>query len=106
MSFSALAVRRVRRYAPHLPTVMLLELLPPGLRSGRLPFGAAIGGPSIGLVRAHPDLVHRLHARGRPVYVWTVNEPADLDLVRALGVTGVITDRPGFARRHLYGDAR
>ena len=101
MSFSALAVRRVRRYAPRLPVVTLLIYLPPGMRGGRLPFGSSIGGPSIWLVRGHPELVHRLHARGHQVYVWTVNEPADLDLVHSLGVAGIITDRPAFARRHL-----
>ena len=103
MSFSALAVRRIRRYAPRLPTVMLLEFVPPGLRTGRLPFGATLGGPSMGLVRAHPELVRRLHVRGHQVYVWTVNEPDDLDLVHSLGVEGIITDRPDFARRHLEG---
>lgn len=101
MSFSALAVRRIRRLAPGLPTVMLLELLPAGLRGGRLPFGSGIGGPGIRLVRAHPELVRRLHARGHQVYVWTVNDPADLDLVIELGVEGIITDRPGFVRRRL-----
>jgi glycerophosphoryl diester phosphodiesterase len=101
MSFSALAVRRIRRLAPGLPTVMLLELLPAGLRGGRLPFGSGIGGPGIRLLRAHPELVRRLHARGHQVYVWTVNDAADLDLVIELGVEGIITDRPGFVRRRL-----
>jgi glycerophosphoryl diester phosphodiesterase len=101
MSFSAFAVRRMRRLAPGLPTVMLLELLPAGLRGGRLPFGSGIGGPGIRLVRAHPELVRRLHARGHQVYVWTVNDEADLDLVIELGVEGIITDRPGFVRRRL-----
>jgi glycerophosphoryl diester phosphodiesterase len=82
---------------------MLMEFVPPGLRGGRLPFGATLGGPSMGLVRAHPELVRRLHARGYQVYVWTVNEPSDLALVRELGVAGVITDRPDFVRRQLDG---
>lgn len=95
MSFSALALRRVRRLAPDLPTVLLLlELLPPGLPLGRLPFGAWIAGPSIGLVRSRPRLVPALRAAGYPVYVWTVNEPADLALVRQQGVDAVITDHP------------
>ena len=101
MSFSALAVRRMRRLAPRLPTVLLLELAHPLVRGGRLPFGASIGGPGIALLRSHPGLVARLHARGYPVYVWTVNTPADLELVLRLGVCGIITDRPGFVRSHL-----
>jgi len=101
MSFSPLAIRRVRQIAPVLPTVMLMEYLPPGLRKGRLPFGAQLGGPGIGLVRAFPEIVERLHAQGRGVYVWTVNEPNDVDLVFELGVDGVITDRPGEVRVRL-----
>jgi glycerophosphoryl diester phosphodiesterase len=102
MSFSALALRRVRRLAPALPTVLLLlELLPPGLRLGRLPFGTRIAGPSIGLVRARPGLVTTLRAAGNQVYVWTVNEPADLDLAIGQEVDAIITDRPAEARAHL-----
>ena len=101
MSFSALAIRRMGRLAPRLPTVMLLELLPAGLRGGRLPFGAGIGGPGVRLVRAHPYLVRRLHERGHQVYVWTVNDPADVDLMIELGVEGIITDRPRYVLRRL-----
>jgi glycerophosphoryl diester phosphodiesterase len=101
MSFSTMAIRRVRRLAPRLPTVMLMELLPAGLRGGRLPFGSGIGGPGVRLLRAHPELAHRLHERGHQVYVWTVNRSADLDMAIELGVEGVITDRPGFVLRRL-----
>jgi glycerophosphoryl diester phosphodiesterase len=101
MSFSALAVRRIRRLAPDVPTVMLMDLLPAGLRGGRLPFGSRIGGPGVRLMQAHPEVIRRLHARGHQVYVWTVNELADLDLAVELGVDGVITDRPGHMRRRL-----
>jgi glycerophosphoryl diester phosphodiesterase len=94
MSFSALAIRRVRRLAPALPTVLLLELVPPGLRLGRLPFGTRIAGPSIELVRSRPGLVTTLRAAGNQVYVWTVNEPADLELALRQQVDAVITDRP------------
>ncbi|MEV4627659.1 glycerophosphodiester phosphodiesterase family protein [Micromonospora sp. NPDC049523] len=94
MSFSPLAVRRIRELAPQLPTVLLLEVLPPWMRLGRLPFGAQIAGPGIGLLRARPRLVPALRAAGNRVYVWTVNEPDDLDLVLDSGVDGIITDRP------------
>jgi glycerophosphoryl diester phosphodiesterase len=103
MSFSPLAVRRVRELAPTLPTVQLLEVLPRWMHLGRLPFGARIAGPGIGLVRARPRLVPALRAMGHEVYVWTVNEPADVDLVLKLGVDGIITDRPGLVLDHLAG---
>lgn len=101
MSFSPFAVRRVRRLAPQIPTVMLMELLPPGLRGGVLPFGTRIGGPGVQLLRSHPELADRLHRRGHEMYVWTVNEPAEVDLVAGLGVEGIITDRPAYVMSRL-----
>jgi glycerophosphoryl diester phosphodiesterase len=105
MSFSPLALRRVRELTPAVSTVMLMEVLPPGLRTGRLPFGSRIGGPGIRLLRVHPELATRLHANGHQVYVWTVNEPPDVDLVLRLGVEAVITDRPGYMLGRI-ADAR
>ncbi|HET9518782.1 MAG TPA: glycerophosphodiester phosphodiesterase family protein [Actinoplanes sp.] len=101
MSFSALAVRRIGQLAPRLPTAYLLEILPPGVGRGRLPFGATIAGPGIGLVRARPGLLPALRAAGHQTYVWTVNDASDLDLVVRQGVDGVITDRPRFVLDRL-----
>ncbi len=100
MSFSPLALRHLRALAPTLPTVLLLEYLPRGLPLGRLPFGARLAGPGISLVRQRPALVQRLHARGYGVYVWTVNELADIDLVLRLGVDGIISDQPADVLAH------
>jgi glycerophosphoryl diester phosphodiesterase len=96
MSFAALALRRIRVLAPALPTVYLLEILPPGVGRGRLPFGARIAGPGIGLARSRPSLIPVLRAAGHQTYVWTVNAEPDLDVVLAQQVDGVITDRPRF----------
>jgi glycerophosphoryl diester phosphodiesterase len=94
MSFAPVALRRVRLLAPLLPTVQLFQRVPVLRRDGSLPAAAEIAGPGIHIVRAHPRYVDRVHAGGHQVYVWTVNEPADIDLALALGVDGVITDRP------------
>lgn len=94
MSFSPLALRTVHALTPALPTALLLEVLPRGLRPGWLPFGTRIAGPSIGLVRARPGLVEAMRAAGNRVYVWTVNAPEDVSLVTSYGVDGIITDRP------------
>jgi glycerophosphoryl diester phosphodiesterase len=101
MSFSPLAVRRIRELAPDLPTALLLEVLPPGLRPARLPFGARIAAPRFHLMRTRPQLVPALKAGGNQVYVWTINEADDVDLAVELGVDGIITDRPGFVLRRL-----
>ena len=100
MSFSPLAVRRVHQ-APAIPTAYLLEIPPPGVGRGRLPFGARIAGPGVGLVRARPGLIPAIRAAGHQAYVWTVNDAADLDLVLEHKVEGVITDRPRFVLDRL-----
>lgn len=38
---------------------------------------------------------------GLGLYVWTVNDPAEAARLKALGVQGVTTDRPGFLRDEL-----
>jgi glycerophosphoryl diester phosphodiesterase len=101
MSFAALALRRLRALTPGVPTVYLLEILPPGVGRGRLPFGARIGAPGIGLVRSRPALISTLQAAGNEVYVWTVNQEFDLELVLALQADGIITDRPQFVLDRL-----
>ena len=95
MSFSWVALRRVRRLAPELKLVYLMDS-PLSWASAR-PFAEAdwIAGPGIELVRKHPDLVRRIRRTGTAVHVWTVNDEADLDLCSDLGVAAVITDRPG-----------
>jgi glycerophosphoryl diester phosphodiesterase len=103
MSFSAVALNRLKRLAPDLEVVLLIDrhfswhvatsLLEPGW----------IAGPGIDLIRDSPGLGRRLRDRSRRIHVWTVNEPADLDLCVAMGVEAVITDDPRQALDHLDG---
>jgi len=104
MSFATTALRRVRLLAPDVPTVKLLERLKPQRKTGRMPAGVPIAGPDLELLRVFPDFVRRAHAQGHPVFVWTVNEPADVEFVLDLGVDTIITDRPHDVRALL--DAR
>jgi glycerophosphoryl diester phosphodiesterase len=94
MSFAWTSLRRVREWAPEVPTVYLMERVPLRYRDGSLPVGGRIAGPSIDIVRAHPSYVRRAHRAGHPVHVWVVNDPEDLRLCHDLGVDAVITDRP------------
>ncbi|WP_282956631.1 glycerophosphodiester phosphodiesterase family protein, partial [Streptomyces albus] len=75
MSFSARSLQRIRTAAPHIPTVFLMQFLLPRHRDGRLPNGVRVAGPSIRLLRAHPEYVARAHRAGNEVHVWTVDEP-------------------------------
>jgi glycerophosphoryl diester phosphodiesterase len=101
MSFSPLAIRVLGQLAPTLPTALLLDVLPPRVRLQRLPFGAAVAAPSVGLLRSRPGLLRTLRAAGHQVYVWTVNDPVDLERVVAGGANGVITDYPARALARL-----
>ncbi|WP_055546093.1 glycerophosphodiester phosphodiesterase [Streptomyces sp. NBRC 110028] len=94
MSFSARSLHRVRLAAPAIPTVYLMQFVLPRHRDGQLPPGVRIAGPSIRIVRNHPAYVTRLQRAGHRVHVWTVDEPADVELCVRLGVDALITNRP------------
>jgi len=101
MSFSSRAVRRVRRYAPRLPTVLLLHRLSRARRDGSLPPWADIAGPGVHLLRQDPGYVQRAAAHGHPTYCWTVDESEDVALCRRLGVRYLATNTPAATRLRL-----
>ena len=103
MSFAPTALRRIRLLAPSVPTVLLLERLLPARRIGDLPTGTCIAGPGLEVLRAHPRYVERAHRHGNQVYVWTVDEPADIAYVLDLQVDAVISNNPGLALKVLAG---
>ncbi|KUL40376.1 glycerophosphodiester phosphodiesterase [Streptomyces sp. NRRL F-4489] len=104
MSFSARSLHRVRAAAPDIPGVYLMQFLTPRHRDGRLPPGVRIAGPGVRILRAHPEYVARAHRAGHQVHVWTVNDPADVELCRELGVDAIITNRPKQVRSQLGVD--
>jgi glycerophosphoryl diester phosphodiesterase len=101
MSFSWVALRRVRRLAPEIPLVFLMDSPLDWARSR--PFADAdwIAGPGIELLRKHPELISKIRRTGTELHVWTVNKRADLDLCLEQGVSAVITDKPGLMRGYL-----
>jgi glycerophosphoryl diester phosphodiesterase len=101
MSFSWMSLRRCLELAPTLQTVYLMDRVPLRFRDGSLPLGASAAGPSIEIIRAHPEYVAKVHRTGNQVHVWTVNNPVDVELCAALGVDAVITDKPGNTLRQL-----
>lgn len=101
MSFSRSAVRRVHRLAPSVPAVYLMDGIPRRMLGGVLPQGASIAGPSIEDVRRYPEFVSHVQSHGGRVHVWTVDEPADVELCVELGVDAIITNRPGSVLRQL-----
>jgi glycerophosphoryl diester phosphodiesterase len=95
MSFSQLAVQRMRQLCPDVPAVFLMEeSVPFRFRDGSLPKGVQTVGLDIRIVRRHPETVARQHRQGHEVYVWTVDSPDDIARCLDLRVDGVITNHP------------
>ncbi len=101
MSFSSRAVRRVRGHTATLPTVLLQENLSLARWDGTLPPHADYTGPGVHILRNDPDYVERARSLGHETYVWTVDDPADVDLCAKLGVRFLATNSPATTRSLL-----
>jgi glycerophosphoryl diester phosphodiesterase len=101
MSFSQLAVRRMADLAPGIPTVQLIGKRLRPVRRELLQGNATAVGPGISLLRSDHEFVADAHKAGKQVHVWTVNDGADMDLARDLGVDTIITDHPEELLRRL-----
>ena len=95
MSFSAMAVRRMASLGPELPLVLLVSAQQPlPMRATRLVAGAGTAGLDLALVRERPELVAERHEAGNEVWVWTVDDEADMRLCTQLEVDAIISNRP------------
>jgi glycerophosphoryl diester phosphodiesterase len=101
MSFSWIALRRVRRLAPDLRLVFLMDGPTDWIRVRPFADEDWIAGPGIKLLRKHPEMIERIRESGTDVHVWTVNKTSDIDLCRDFGVSAVITDKPGATLTYL-----
>ena len=103
-SFNPFVVRAVKRLAPDIPAGLLYEEdLSIYLRRAWL-------APFIPHEARHPSFpmvteasVEWCHTRGLRVNTWTVDEPAEMRRLIALGVDGIITDRPDLLAGVLAG---
>lgn len=104
-SFHLPTVDRLHERAPDVPTAFLflagmdlVEVVDLVADRGHVavhPDVRALGGPEV-----HEFVAHA-HDRGLGVNVWTVNEPADMARLAALGVDALVTDVPDVALRTL-----
>ena len=95
MSFSYLAVRRLRGKYPDIAKVIKYAL------AARLSREKTVA-ISIELIEKNPGLLKKLSAHR--IMVWTVNSSAGLSLLKDQKIDGVITDKPRFARKKLIGE--
>jgi glycerophosphoryl diester phosphodiesterase len=61
----------------------------------------AVDAISPAMAMCSEGLVGEVRGAGLDCYVWTVNEPAQVDRLVGWGVSGIITDRPGALRARL-----
>lgn len=92
-SFNWMSIERVATLAPDIPRGLLIE----GFRLQNM--GSIIG--KNGHSYYHPDyrlvdkaIIDELHANSVGINVWTVDEVEDMKRFIALGVDGIITNRP------------
>ena len=97
-SFHPLALRRVKKLNPYIPTALLHGAGPIFIRRAWL-------APLIPHEALHPHYsqvteryVQEAHRRGRRVNVWTADDPEEMRRLLRLGVDGIITNRPALAR--------
>jgi glycerophosphoryl diester phosphodiesterase len=104
-SFSARALRAVRRIDPEIATSagtievrLALYRSWVGLSPGRVPYQAFQVPETSGATRVISRRFVRLaHKAGVVVQVWTVDEPDDIRRLLEWGVDGIISDRPDVA---------
>ena len=61
-------------------------------------------GGAIPVIAMTAVLLERISVAGLGCYVWTVNEPAQMDRLVSWGVTGIITDRPGVLSNDFFAN--
>ncbi len=97
-SFHRRAVEEMGQLEPLVPTAWLQGDLPFGPEHWRSRIREARQArvSIVGLARTQvdPEFVRLAHESGLMVFVWTVNEPADMRYLIEIGVDAIITDRP------------
>jgi glycerophosphoryl diester phosphodiesterase len=95
LSFKVRAVGRVRRDRPDIRTVLNLGGRPDP------PAATPFWGAGFRDQSARPRILRQTQSLGLKTFVFTVNEPARMRELAALGVDGIFSDRPGLLRETL-----
>jgi glycerophosphoryl diester phosphodiesterase len=95
LSFRIRALEQLRRLRPELRLVLHLGVRPDPLAAARF-WGVGFEDRA-----ARPRAIALAQSHGLATTVYTVNEPARMLDLAALGVTGIFTDRPALLRQTL-----
>ncbi|WP_439133504.1 glycerophosphodiester phosphodiesterase [Pseudomaricurvus sp.] len=91
-SFDHPQLYRFKQRLPQVKRGILVEGIPLHYAAGFDELDAYTFHPSINFINA--ELVNDAHRRGYKVWVYTVNEEDDMQLMSELGVDGIFTDYP------------
>ncbi len=91
-SFNHQLLIEFKKLAPHVKTSALLNGMPARFAA----FAHDCGAQAIGLSKdcITQEYVDDAHARGLEVFVFTVNEPDDIEAIKKLGVDGIFSNYP------------
>ena len=89
-SFQPDALAAAQESMPGLPRALLLDTLPGGWLEAAQTLGCAAIVAAYALMDA--ALIKRLHAAGMRALAYTVNDPAEVQRLCAIGIDGIITD--------------
>jgi glycerophosphoryl diester phosphodiesterase len=96
------------RYLPQGAATCHVMAAKSGARGAGCPLGydlADLPHRMAGMIIVDARVVSYFHGRGLPVHVWTVDDEGEMRELLALGVDGIVTDRPDVLARVL-GRAR
>ncbi|MGV8877372.1 MAG: glycerophosphodiester phosphodiesterase [Rhodoglobus sp.] len=93
-SFDVMTLQALGRVAPAIPTMLVVRNIvgDPGQLAAAT--GAIALVTSKNAITADPGLVQRVHSAGLGILVYTLNESDNWAEAIALGVDGIVTDRP------------
>jgi len=86
-------LQEARRLAPDIPVGYLFSV------NARAPQRLEVDFLSVESARVNARFLADAHGRGQQVYVWTVDQPADMQRIIDLGVDNLITNQPSEALR-------
>ncbi|MEG2638510.1 MAG: glycerophosphodiester phosphodiesterase [Clostridiales bacterium] len=98
-SLNAPALENVKKIDPDIKTVFLMAVAYGGISQMEFADGFSIESSFI-----TPEMVKNVHAEGKDLYAWTVNNEENMRKIIDLGVDSIVTDNPILAREMIYGD--
>ncbi|MGM7670996.1 glycerophosphodiester phosphodiesterase [Microbacterium sp. A93] len=101
-SFSQKTVANISKVAPTLPVGWLTDTINASIITTAQQIGADAVNPS----RATARSVAQAHRAGLGVFVWTHDEDADWEALTAMGVDGIITNRPDALQKWMHDRGR